>query len=166
MTEVIALPPMGMIALRVLPETKGLRRLFQSCTGKNPPKLRQITFGAQGAAAWMGPDEYLLMLPPEAVPQAFADIDSALGKAHHMALDVSDMRVGFELRGGDDILAALTPADLSLIGPAELRRSRIGQVAAAFWRIDGGWHLLVARSTADYVFDLLSNAAKNARLAK
>ena len=41
-----------------------------------------------------------------------------------------------------------------------MRRTKLGQVAAAFWIEDGGITLVSFRSVAAYVFDLLSNAAE------
>ena len=81
-------------------------------------------------------------------------------------MEVSDARAVFRLTGDLDaareVLAKLTPADLSptAFGEGEVRRTKLGQVAAAFWIEDGGITLVSFRSVAAYVFDLLSNAAE------
>ena len=44
--------------------------------------------------------------------------------------------------------------------PNELRRSRVAQVAAAFWAQDGGYTLVCFRSVAGYVMGLLTHSAQ------
>jgi len=59
----------------------------------------------------------------------------------------------------------LSPADLraSSFKAGVMRRSRIGQVAAAFWMQDAGIDVVCFRSVADYMQGVLSNAAKAAK---
>jgi len=58
-----------------------------------------------------------------------------------------------------DVIAKLSPANLDAMPGDGLRRSRAAQVAAAFWRIDGGFRVIGFRSTADYLGLVLRNAA-------
>ena len=72
----------------------------------------------------------------------------------------------FELVSGDgarEVLGKLCPVDLSAEAfvPGQFRRTRMAQVAAAFWLDqDGSFHIVCFRSVADYMFSLLSTAAQ------
>lgn len=155
--------PLGMILLRARPGTPGLEQAVMSATGTALPPQRGILFGPVPGTAtgWMSPDEGLLILPPAQVTPALAAIADALQGQHHLAADVSDLRAAFRIEGprADQVLMKLTPADLARLPDGELRRSRIAQTAAAFWRQDGGITLICLRSVAGYALGLLANAA-------
>ena len=92
-------------------------------------------------------------------------LTKSLGKAHALAKNVSDARAVFEVSGAHarDVLAKLTPADVSpdAFGVGDIRRSRLAQVAGAFWVVDDHTFRIVCfRSVAQYVFDLLCVAAQ------
>jgi sarcosine oxidase subunit gamma len=59
-------------------------------------------------------------------------------------------------------MAKLAPVDLhpDSFAVGQMRRSRMGQVAAAFWRTDAGFQIICFRSVAEYMFNQLSIAAK------
>ncbi len=54
----------------------------------------------------------------------------------------------------------LSPTDLAALEPGELRRTRLAQVAAAFWAEEGGFRLVAFRSVAAYVMGLLAHSAQ------
>jgi sarcosine oxidase, subunit gamma len=60
----------------------------------------------------------------------------------------------------DEVLMKLAPVDLAAMVPGELRRTRVAQVAAAFWAADGGYTVVCFRSVAGYVMGLLTHAAQ------
>ena len=85
---------------------------------------------------------------------------------HHLAVNVSDARSAMRVTGEGarirECLAKLTPADLrtSALPVGQVRRTRLAQVAAAFWfASDGEAFVICFRSVADYVFGLVSEAA-------
>lgn len=153
--------PLGMISLRAKPGTNGLAAAVQAVTGGPLPAARQIVTTDGKSCGWMSPDEYLLILPYAEVTPALRVIGDALAGQHHLAADVSDARAVFRVEGpqADQVLRKLTPADLDAMAEGELRRSRLAQVAAAFWATDGGYTLVCFRSVAGYVMGLLSHAA-------
>ncbi|MCC5975320.1 MAG: sarcosine oxidase subunit gamma [Rubellimicrobium sp.] len=158
------LGPAGMITLRGDLEDAALQAVCQELTGAAFPERRAITGGEHGRIGWMSPDEVLLIMAPEAVADALSRIGTALGGAHHLAVDVSDMRavIALEGAGARDVLAKVAPVDLrpESLGPGELRRTRLGQVAAAFWiEAEGAITVVCFRSVADYVFALLARSA-------
>ncbi len=155
----------GMISLR---GDMSLAKLKSVCTGLTgvafPAQGQAISDGAQGLA-WMSPDEVLVMVAHDAVDDALAKIAKALNGQHHLAVNVSDARAVLIIEGPyvRDVIAKLAPVDLhpDAFGPGSFRRSRLGQVAAAFWmRDDHSVAVICFRSVADYAFDLLKAAAK------
>ncbi|MBD3765190.1 MAG: sarcosine oxidase subunit gamma [Rhodobacterales bacterium] len=154
--------PLGMITLRAAPDRPELAAALAAAGGLPVPGLRRIARAGDRAVAWMGPDEFLLILPHAQVPATLATLAAALGAVPHLAADVSDARAVFAIEGAraDQVLAKLTPADLEALGPDEMRRTRLAQVACALWRQDDGFRLVAFRSVARYVMDLLIHAAQ------
>jgi sarcosine oxidase, subunit gamma len=153
--------PVGMITLRCKHDAKALAKAVKAAVGTAVPAPRRIIKDGAFGAAWMAPDELLLVLPYDQVANTLAAIAKAMKGDHHLAVDVSDARAVFRIHGAkaDQVLAKLTPADLTALQPGEIRRSRAAQVAAAFWAEDGGFTLVCFRSVARYVMDLLSQSA-------
>ncbi|HMO09743.1 MAG TPA: sarcosine oxidase subunit gamma family protein [Paracoccaceae bacterium] len=151
----------GMISLRAKTGTQGLAKAVKSVTGTGLPGQRAILHDGPRAAAWMSPDEWLLILPRADVTAALATLSAALAGRHHLAAEVSDARAMFRIDGAlaADVLAKLTPADVAHLPAGEIRRSRLAQVAAAFWREGGGISVVTFRSVGDYAWGLLVNAA-------
>ncbi|MBN8632489.1 MAG: sarcosine oxidase subunit gamma [Rhodobacterales bacterium] len=152
--------PLGMVTLRAK-GVKALDKAVKAVTGTKLPAQRRIEMKGDRACGWMSPDEYLLILPYAEVSAALAAIAKAMAGEHHLAVDVSDARAVFRIEGdrAAEVLAKLSPVDFEKLEPGELRRSRTAQVAAAMWQQDKGFTLVCFRSTAKYVFDLLTNAS-------
>ncbi|MFB2531169.1 sarcosine oxidase subunit gamma [Paracoccus sp. p4-l81] len=133
-----------------------------AATGCDMPAPRGIVEAGARSLGWMSPDELILMLPAADLADVLDALADALAGLHHLVVDVSDMRAMFQITGprADQVLMKLTPADVAGVAVGELRRSRVAQVAAAFWRVDGGWRLVCFRSVAVYMRDLLDTAAQ------
>lgn len=159
-TVVTLAAPRGMITLRGDLSDSALQGVCTTVTGCAFPDRTGIVTRGDAALAWMSPDEVLLLLPYDAVRNALAQIDAALAGRHHLAVDVSDARALLHVAGpgAREALAKLTPADLhpDSLGPGTMRRTRLGQVAAAFWMdADDRFTVICFRSVADYVQALL-----------
>lgn len=155
--------PLGMITLRGTLASPALAAALQA-QGLPVPAPRRIETAGEKSAAWMSPDELLLVLPYTQVPATLAALTQALAGEHALAVDVSDARAVFRISGprAREVLAKLCPVDLApgAFGPGELRRSRAAQVACAFWMSGAEEFTLVCfRSVAAYVFGLLSTSA-------
>ncbi|MEX2518913.1 MAG: sarcosine oxidase subunit gamma family protein [Paracoccaceae bacterium] len=117
----------------------------------------------------MSPDELLFVTGYELAPQAALALGEALAGRRHLAANVSDARAVFRINGpgARELIAKGAPVDLSptAFGPGDLRRTRLGQVAAAFWiGDDDAFTLVCFRSVGVYVFDWLkASAASGAR---
>ncbi|MEE9388737.1 MAG: sarcosine oxidase subunit gamma family protein [Paracoccaceae bacterium] len=154
----------GMVTLRGDLSDAKLIKCVKALTGLAVPTTGAIAQGDVFSVAWMSPDELLIMLPYEDAQAATTGLCDALKNSHHLAVNVSDARAVFSLTGvgGRDVLAKLSPADLSVagFGRGQIRRSRLAQVPAAFWfsgedQID----LVCFRSVAQYAFNVLKTAS-------
>ncbi|MEE4346973.1 MAG: sarcosine oxidase subunit gamma family protein [Paracoccaceae bacterium] len=160
--------PTGMITLRGDLAAPAMAKALDKALGLSMPPQRRIvaTADGTGSAAWMSPDELLLILPYAQVNTALAALAAALSGTHHLAENVSDARALIALSGPDarvrEVLAKLAPVDLhpAHFKPGDIRRTRLAQVAGAFWMAEAGQaNVICFRSVAQYVFDLLSAAA-------
>ncbi|HEU0221194.1 MAG TPA: sarcosine oxidase subunit gamma family protein [Paracoccaceae bacterium] len=157
--------PAGMITLKGDLDLAALAAAVERTTGAPVPHVRRFTLGERGRALWMAPDELLLIVPQGEVAAAIAVIAEALQGEHHLAADVSDARVRFLIAGpgAREVLAKGAPVDLApqAFGPGDLRRTRVGQVAAAFWcTAPEEFELVCFRSVATYMHDWLATAAR------
>jgi sarcosine oxidase subunit gamma len=159
------LGPMGMITLRGDLTEKALIKAAVAAGGVTLPEPRHCnTEGALGIA-WMSPDELLIMCPYGDVHDRLAGLQSKLAKHHALAVNVSDARAVFEISGPHvrEVIAKLAPVDMhpDQFNGTMFRRTRFAQVPAAFWMPDAQTARIVCfRSVAQYMFDLLKDAAQ------
>ncbi|WP_298842703.1 sarcosine oxidase subunit gamma [uncultured Roseobacter sp.] len=155
----------GMVTLRGDLSAPAVGKAVKSVTGMAVPGAGTFAQKDGVALCWMSPDELLVLCDygsAEGIVQAF---DAASGKAHLLAVNVSDARASFQVSGehARDVMAKLCPVDLApgAFGTGMFRRTRLAQVAAAIWMpSDDSFQLICFRSQAQYVFDLLSIAAQ------
>ncbi len=157
--------PQGMVTLRGDLSSPALAAAVQEAVGVSVPGTREANFAGGRGAVWMSPDELLLRLPYGDAPAATAAIGKALDGEHHLALDVSDARTVIRLTGEDvpEVLAKCAPVDLAPgafpVGSA--RRTHMGQIAVAFWRIaETEWEIVALRSYGHHLYDWLAASAK------
>lgn len=142
---------------------EALRGVVQDLLGAAFPKAGQVVAG-RGAVVWMAPDEILALIETGRRVEALGRFQAAAEGRHVLVEDVSDMRVGFVIEGAEvrDVLARLTPADVSsaTLPVGRVRRTRVGQVAAAIWfTAEDRAELLCFRSVANYLSELIREAA-------
>jgi len=154
----------GMITVRGNLASAAMKKAVKSATGTAVPAARRIETAGDRAAAWMSPDELLIMVPYAMAQATVAQIESALAKEHHLVADVSDARAVFTVRGerAHEVLMKLCPVDFETLAEGEIRRTRAAQVAAAFWRSGADEFTLVSfRSVASYVMGLLEVSSRS-----
>ena len=154
----------GMITLRGDLESAKVAKAVKAAVGLAMPQARGVKTGAKGGVAWMSPDELLLFCEYAEADATVAKLDAALKGEHYLVANVSDARAVFTLKGAGvrEVVAKGSPADLSPahVPVGEMRRSRLGQVAAAFWLSDEETLDLVCfRSVGQFVYDWLCVAA-------
>lgn len=163
--HVTKVPAGGMITLRAAPEAaSALATAGKRLDVSMPGPLRAILKDGQGLL-WMSPDELLMLCDPGDVADHLDALTEAFADHHAMAVDVSDARAHFRITGAHarEVLAKLCPLDMSPEGftPGLVRRTKLGQVAAAIWLAENGaFDIVCFRSVADYVLDLLKIAAQ------
>lgn len=153
----------GMLTVRGDLSMVKMAKAVKAAVGVEMPDLREIITKNDKAAAWMSPDELLLLMAHDQAEATAAKLRKSLGKTHSLIANVSDARVMFcvKRKAAREVIAKLSPADLQSLKSGEIRRSRLGQVPAAFWISAGDEITVIAfRSVGQYVFDLLKNAAK------
>ncbi|MEM8553418.1 MAG: sarcosine oxidase subunit gamma family protein [Pseudomonadota bacterium] len=162
LAQVSVAPPMGMVSLRAAHDMTLKTTLGSFQLGV--PEQRQITTYPGGRVAWMSPDELLILLDKDRTTDLVERLSVVLRGHHHMVTDVSDARAVFRVDGpkADQVIAKLCPVDVldGAFPMGELRRTRLAQVAAAFWRDEAGFTLVCFRSVAQYALDVLSVAAR------
>lgn len=156
----------GMVTIRGDVAADGLRGAISAATGLSVPETRRIEANGADKLLWMSPDELLLVCPHAEADARVLALSGALSGQHHLVANVSDARAVFHITGRPgairDTLAKLTPADMSRDGlpVGEIRRTRLAQVPAAIWFDEDERATVVCfRSVAQYVFDLITNAA-------
>ncbi|EBA11445.1 sarcosine oxidase subunit gamma [Roseobacter sp. CCS2] len=155
----------GMIILRGDLSDKKLRKVSADVTGVKFPEQGQANCDGDKGLCWMSPDELLVLVPYEAAADAVAQIDAKLAGTHYLAENVSDARAVILVEGAfcREVIAKLAPVDLhpDSFKPGDFRRTRLGQVAAAFWmRDEDTFAVICFRSVAGYTFDVLAASAK------
>lgn len=161
----------GMILMRGDFANEAFRSAASGVAGAAFPARRRASLGGARRLLWMAPDEALIVLSHDDVAAALATLADALGGTHHLILDVSDARALLRLTGDGarEVLAKGAPVDLArgVFGVGDLRRTHMGQVAAAFWQAAEDpdiFELICFRSVAGYVFDWLVASATRGSL--
>ncbi len=125
-----------------------------------PDAACRANLGADRAALWLGPDEWLLLAPDGAAPLLDAQPASIV--------DVSHRTVGIEITGprAIDVLSAFCALDLGDVfpdsfPPGACTRTLLGKTEIILWRTaPETFRIEVARSFAPYVQACLAEAAR------
>ena len=117
----------------------------------------RATVGPAGAALWLGPDETLLLLTPD------AELGQALSGLPHSLVDVSHRQTALEIAGPDAEarLAVGCPLDLhpSAFPVGMCTRTVFAKCEIVLWRKDADrFYIEVWRSFRAYVAGLLEQA--------
>ena len=163
--SIIEIGPLGMITLRGDFSAGWMRKAVSAAGGVNLPEQGRSNFESDRGVAWMSPDELLLICPYDEVSDRLERVQGAFANRFALAVNVSDARAVFDVSGPDarEVVAKLAPVDLAPgeFEPGQFRRTRLAQVPAALWMPEEDRiRLVVFRSVARYVFDLLSVAAQ------
>ncbi|MEO0752588.1 MAG: sarcosine oxidase subunit gamma family protein [Pseudomonadota bacterium] len=155
----------GMVTLRGDLSAAKVKAAAKKVTGVGVPDVRHVAMSGDKGLAWMSPDELMVMVPYAEAGACVATLEAALKGQHFLAVNVSDARAVFEIKGAAvrEVMAKLCPVDMApgAFLPGQVRRTRMAQVAAAFWMMDDySVRIICFRSVAEYVFGLLKDAAE------
>lgn len=156
----------GMIAIRGDLTDPALCAAVAQVTGHPVPVTRKMSGDATDGLAWMSADELMLFCAYGDAPTVAARLVDALGDVHSMVSVLSDARAVIRLHGDvvREVLAKGAPVDLApdQFAQGDIRRSRLGQVAVAFWMMGpDSAELVCFRSVAGFVFEWLSTASQS-----
>ncbi|MEO1563804.1 MAG: sarcosine oxidase subunit gamma family protein [Pseudomonadota bacterium] len=151
----------GMITLKGDLTSEPMSKAVKSAVGLAMPASGECKTGAKGAVAWMAKDELMLFCDYADADKMVEKLEKALKGEHFLAVNVSDARALFKIEGDHilDILAKGTPTPLDGVVAGQFRRSRIGQIAAAFWMVSYSEAYIVCfRSVGEHMFAWLKTA--------
>jgi sarcosine oxidase subunit gamma len=163
--KIIKLAAFGMITFKTSLSIEKVKAEIKSITGCQVPQPTQINSKKDFSVGWMSPDELAILVDTHLVESTIEALSRKLKNIHHLCVDVSDSRVAFQIVGNGwrEVLAKGTPADISprSFKTGDLRRSRIGNLAAAFWTVEiNSVNLMCYRSVESFMCDWLENASR------
>ena len=113
---------------------------------------------------WLGPDEWLVISPPDIKDGLSAKLEEALSGLHASVNDISGGQTIIRLRGARamDVLSKGCPVDLHprAFGAGQCAQSHIAKCNALIIQVDDGptYDVVVRRSFADYLARWLNHA--------
>ncbi len=154
----------GMITLRGDLGSVKMKKAVKAAAQTGVPAMNSCVSATDTAAAWMSPDELLLLCPYDEAGATVEVLNKQLAGEHYLAENVSDARAVFQLRGSAvrEVIAKLAPVDTApeAFPVGHFRRTRLAQTPAAFYLRDAETlELICFRSVADYMFALLKRAS-------
>ena len=154
----------GMITLRGDLTSAKMKKAVKAAAKTAIPTSNACLLANETGAAWMSPDELLLLCPHDSAERTVDLLNKQLADEHFLTANVSDARAVFQLRGTHvrEVIAKLAPVDMSpdAFPVGHFRRSRLAQTPAAFFLRDAETlELICFRSVADYMFSLLKRAS-------
>ena len=162
----------GMMSIRTELTNKKLQNVIKDVFKLNVPKKLEVTSNKSLFLAWMSPNELLLISKNKnEVVKLKSNIENSLKGMESLVLEVSSSRTIFSIKGSlwRELLAKGTPINLcpSRFSSNSFRRTRLGQISAAFWMVKTD-HIYVAcgRSFTDFFFKWLCNAADEKSIIK
>lgn len=129
-----------------------------------PEEACRAGVNGERAALWLGPDEWLLLAPPEQAGLAMR-LSRALEGRPHSLVEVSHRQVGLLVHGphAATLLASGCPLDLdaSAFPVGMCTRTILAKAEVVLWRLSPAeFRLEVWRSFAPYVTQFLAEAAR------
>ncbi len=160
------LPPRGLIGLRGDPDDQAFRTAAERTLGVTLPVTPNTSAAGAGVTLfWLGPDEWLIAVPPDRTADLIAGLGEALQDRHHAAVELSAARAGIAVAGlrARDVLAKGCPLDLHprAFKPGDCAQSHYAKASMLLYQADDAptYHLTVPRSFAEYLWPRLEDAA-------
>jgi sarcosine oxidase, subunit gamma len=163
------LPFLTQLDLRFDPGDDIAEAGVQQVIGRLPLEANTVHGDADAAVLWLGPDEWLIIGPPDGEATLMTQLDLWLGNARSRVtiVDVSANRTTLELRGprARELLEFGCPIDLhpGAFGPGRCAQTLLARANVLVWFVadqpDPVYRLFVRPSFAAYVAAWLSDAA-------
>ena len=163
------LPFLAQLDLRLGADDVEARDAVESVIGALPIEPNTVHGGADAAVLWLGPDEWLVVGPPDGEAALASQLHEALGGARRRVaiVDVSANRTTLELNGPRvrELLEFGCPIDLHprAFGPGRCAQTLLARANVLIWFVtdepEPVYRLLVRPSFAAYVAAWLADAA-------
>jgi sarcosine oxidase, subunit gamma len=156
----------GMIDLRGLASDRKFMSAVKSVLGFDLPKApRSSASWGDLKALWLSTDQWLILCTRSKMAVLLSELNTALGKIHSLAVDVSDMRAIIRLEGEGVRETVMKGSSLDLISDdykaGTVRRMRFAEIAALLHVVEENViDIYVFRSYAEYTWAFLLKAAR------
>ena len=164
------LPFLAQLDVRLDPDDAVAREAVESVIGALPLEPNTLHGGSDAAVLWLGPDEWLVVGPPDGETALQSQLHDALGDqmGRIAIVDVSANRTTLELRlpRARELLEFGCPIDLHprAFGPGRCAQTLLARANVLIWHVADEpvdtWRLLVRPSFAAYVAAWLADAAE------
>jgi sarcosine oxidase subunit gamma len=162
-------PLNGKINLRGNPNNAAFIKGVENALGLVlPPAANTVTSSADLHIFWLGPNEWLIHLPLDAVEEKINALREALDNQHAAITEVSDYFSVLQLSGPQarEIIASASPLDIrpQHFTAGQCAQTRFGHASILLWPLEDtpAFGLQVRWSYAQYVYDYLSQSIRNA----
>jgi sarcosine oxidase subunit gamma len=162
------MPFLAQLDLRLNAGDVEAHEAIESVVGPLPLEPNTVHGGPEAAVLWLGPDEWLVVGPPDGESALESQLDDALGDARGSVaiVDVSANRTTLDLRGphGRELLEFGCPIDLHprAFGPGRCAQTLLARANVLIWHVadepEDTWRLFVRPSFAAYVAAWLADA--------
>jgi sarcosine oxidase, subunit gamma len=160
-------PPRDQLVLRGDAGRASWRDAVSGVLGVAPPTNPNTVHATRGASLlWLGPDEWLAVLPEGRGAGAAGRLEAALAGQHHAVVDVGHARGALGLSGPKARSVLMKGSSLDLhprsFGPGHCAQSTLARCQVLLHQVDDApaYDLWVGRSFLDYAFAWLEDAAR------
>ena len=157
----------GQLALRGDCSNRQFTSTVEQVLGAAVPTVAHTSSRGRGALIlWLGPDEWLVVLPDGRQGKAIASLGESLSGVHHAVSDVSDSRGVIGLHGSSAREVLLKGCHLDLhprrFGPGRCAQSGLARCHMLLHQLDDSpaYDLYIHRSLMAYVWAWLADAAR------
>jgi len=165
----IEVPLNGKINLRGNPDNAAFIEGVERALGLTlPPVANTVTSSTDLHIFWLGPDEWLIHLPLEAVDKKIEALRESLDNQHVAITEVSDYFSVLELSGpqAQEIIASASPFDArpQHFKTGQCTQTRFGHASILLWPLKktSGFGLQIRWSYAQYMYGYLTQTISNA----
>jgi sarcosine oxidase, subunit gamma len=137
-----------------------------ACGGLELPRTPCTAVEGEGRVlCWMGPDEWMIITPPDEHHEPVSRLESQLAGVHAAVVDVTGGNTTISVSGSHaaDVLAKGCPLDLHprVFGPGACAQTHVAHASAMIRFIDDrpSFDIIVRRSFAEYLWLWLRDAA-------
>ena len=159
-------PFLGYLNLRGDAADGGFATAAESALGLLlPTEPNRAADGNSLAAHWLGPDEWLIVTPPNVQAWLIDSLEASLEGVHASVTDLSGGYTTIALSGprARDVLAKGCPLDLhpAVFGPGDCAQTLVAKAGALIRCVDSSpsFELVIRRSFAEYAALWLGDAA-------